>query len=935
MPNFDENVSLEQGSDTGQADTASIQPIAPAEVIWEGVTNRPLENLRARTEILRRYVQSVLYYLDYDRQLLLRSNAVFKLTEPTPGNYVLAMVGDDLWVYPTLTPGRNSGGRVRGGRVFVAGLPYSGTPLVNDLILTASAQYTGQRGYFDGDDFASVNSLTLGANRIRVDLVADPALATNVVQFAFTEAPKTKITIRYGTNGGATSLAALIAAINADLTSQGTYGVANFLRASTTAGTPAAVYPSPFTGGVVQGAYDAEAHQVTDAQLAAFFAATESGIQVNQLQEGEALAIGYPKGPVEAGVPTPRGGRRQSLWDLPVDRLGGVSTNTTPLVGWSLFSTGREPEKIPGAVPIGKIINGEFVFVDGTRLGVGESLRLGESRTTLAALASTVFGSAGAALIGFDGSGLWNADAAASANPTVPAGTLDAALDAIVAHLAAVAATNSGARRVGIESFSGAFSAGNRALSPTQGSVREALDAALNAIPTSTTGGGVNFRVNEDGHELKGVNPLNKDFTALSQGARRFGALLKPSGNLTGFARPGALNYADLVLTPIEFSGGSGLNLNEPVTSGSTNARLRLNAGDIAGRFGNIWPQLPTMISQNVFIPADEELIPLIFVRVQGLVSPTGDENGVYIFDRFFSDAGPTLGEFILRQLDFSLADFTAVTDYSSATVDFCAGQYIGGTRSNTQFAHHQLPGLYPGIVVGCAANDTPWLEVLTRSTPGFTPGVGQAVRKGTILYADRARWRPGLADERDTLNILTTADKALLDGVETGAPVDATANHHHGATYSLTRFRSSTYAYPVITDMSVGAPWFFSTPADQPPGYSKIGLIINYVASFLIAPGAPGTALIDATLDFAGSLDFLTYYSAPARIQMTKDAAGTTTLIMEGQVMVRNYLALEFPMPFPSGFRVQLRGGSAGAAVNLTGSTLSIFEVGYILTRV
>lgn len=103
MANFDENVNLKQGSDTGQADAASIQPIGPAEVVWGGTDNRPLENLRARTEILRRYMQNVLYYLDYDRCLIIRSNAAFTLTEPTPGNFELSMVGDDLWIYLSLT----------------------------------------------------------------------------------------------------------------------------------------------------------------------------------------------------------------------------------------------------------------------------------------------------------------------------------------------------------------------------------------------------------------------------------------------------------------------------------------------------------------------------------------------------------------------------------------------------------------------------------------------------------------------------------------------------------------------------------------------------------------------------------------------------------------------------------------------------------------
>lgn len=833
MANFDENVNFKQGSDTGQADAASIQPIGPAEVVWSGTDNRPLENLRARTEILRRYMQNVLYYLDYDRCLIIRSNAAFTLTEPTPGNFELSMVGDDLWIYPSLTPGLNSGGRVRGGRVFVGGLPYSGTPLVNDLILTASAQYTGQRGYFDADDFATANSLTLGANRIQVDLIADPALALNVVQFFVTEQPKTKITIRYGTNGGTTSLAVLIAAINADLTSQGTYGVANFLRASTTAAAPAAVFPTPFTGGVVQGAYDAEAHQVTAAQMAAFFAATEGGVHVNRLRAGEGLAIGYPKGPVESGVPTPRGGRRQSIWDLPTDRIGGNTSNITPTVGWSLFSTGREPEKIPGSVPIGKMINNEFVFIDGTRIAVGETIRLGESRVMKAALASTVFGSSGAALVGYDGSGLWNSDAALSPNPSIPAGTVEASLDAVVAHLAPSAAGNSGARRVGVESVAGNATTGNRALARPAGSLRQALDAALNTAPTTTTGGGINFRVNEDGHELKGQNPINKDFTTLSSGARRFSAYLHSTGDVFT-DRSGKIDWADVQFAPFWFGAGSGLNATEPVVAGSTSASLRLSAGDIVARFPSIWPWLPAFISFNIGDPFDGALIPLIFVKVDGLVSPTGNENTIYIFERFTSDAGGTLGEFLLRKLDNSSADFSAVTSYAGATVSFLTGQYTGNTNSLTKFGFHQPPSQYAGMVIGSAANDMPWLEVLTNGPPGFTPSFGQQVTKGTIFCGNRARWRVGAADERNTDNILVSGDKQLLDGVETGVPADATAGHHHGGTYTRTHLFTEEITLVERLDLDtvgLGTSFYLPRPvfvnpvvAAIPAGYTVVG---------------------------------------------------------------------------------------------------------------
>lgn len=836
MANFDQNVSLKQGSDTGQSDAQSIQPIGPAEVVWSGTSNRPLENLRERTETLRRYMQTTLYYLDYDRALLLRSNAAFTLTEPVAGQYELSMVGDDLWAYPSLTPGRNSGGRARGGRVFIGGLPYAGTPLVNDLILTASAQYTGQRGYSDADAFSTANSLTLGANRITVDLLADGTLGTGVVAFSVTETPKTKITIRYGTNGGTTTLATLITAINADLSSQGTYGVAAYLRASTTSASPATVSPTPFVGGIVQGAYDAEAHQVTAAQMAAFFAATEGGVQVNRLREGEGLAIGYPKGPVEAGVPVPRGGRRQSLWDLPTDRVGGSTQNVSPTVGWSLFSTGREPEKIPGAVPLGKILHGEFIFIDGTRVGVGETIRLSESRVMRASLASTIFGAAGASLVGYDGSGFWNADASITANPSVPAGTLDAGLDAIVAHLATSTTSNSGARRVGVESASGSGSTGNRVLGRSPGSIRQALDAVLNTAPTSTAAGGVNYRVSEDGHELKGLRPIHKDFSALTNGAQRFSALLRPTGNLE-YTRPGVVDFADLVLQPMESGGASGLQAKEPVTLGSNASRLKLNAGDIATRFAAIWPKLPYFESRGLEDSGDRALIQLIFVKVQGLVSPTNTENGLYIFERFTSDTGPTRGEFILRKMDNTPADFSAVTNASAATASFLSALVTGGTDSNTKLAVHQPPGLYPSVVLGMDSGTQPWLEVLcSLGSPAFTPGSGRTVLKGLVLYGDRGVWHPGQADERDTNNILIRDDKTLLQGVETGAPVDATLNHHHGGTYHKLHFFNEEVTLVDRTDISTMTPDtsnFIPKPPNSgvsaiPTGYAVDGWLLR-----------------------------------------------------------------------------------------------------------
>jgi hypothetical protein len=279
---YDELVSFRRGSDTGDNDANSVQPLSNTEAVWADNDNRPIDNLRVRTETLRQGLETANYFADYDRALLLRADAALTFSEPTAGAYELTLASaGSLWVYPALSPGRQSGGRWQGGRVFCANpsaagawTAYSGTPAVDDLILTTHRQYTGQRGYADADNFTTTpGGRTTGANRTVVTLIADPAVAGGVpgITAVIEGEPRVRIRITYGTAGTPTTLADLISYINNDRTSQGAYGVADFLRASSTGVTTNA--PIPFTNGVVQGAYDAEAHEITKAQFDAFFAA--------------------------------------------------------------------------------------------------------------------------------------------------------------------------------------------------------------------------------------------------------------------------------------------------------------------------------------------------------------------------------------------------------------------------------------------------------------------------------------------------------------------------------------------------------------------------------------------------------------------------------------------------------------------------------------
>ena len=512
---YDQQTTFKRGGDSGQNTDASIQPIAGGEALWEDPLNRSPGNLRHRTEALRTAVDDLRYYADYDRALILRADATtftFTQEDPTgdPGAYRLRMTGGPLWVLPALTPGTHSGGRPGGARMFVQNGPewtaYAGNLGASDLSFTASSTYTGMRGYADADNLATeANGLSLGANRLTITLVADAARAGGVaaMSLAVTGNPAVNITITYGTLTP-TTINDVIAKVNADETSQVTYGLSHLVRASTSSSGTSA--PPAITNAVFQGAYDAEAHQVTLAALDGFFTAQDVATLAyhNRLQEGEGLALFFEAGPVERGLSVPKGGRRQSIYDLPNDKEGDNDPNTAPATGWNLFNTGREPEKIPGSVPIGKMKDGRFIFIDGTIVGT-TPISLSESDVTMNRLAAQS-GTTGASLIGYGGSVNWQIPAGTvenaldsvdsilfaatgsskigydgSPNSWIPAGKVDAALDAVDTALASQTATT-GAARIG---YGGSVNAWI-----PQGTVEAALDAVDTALAlqTGTTG---------------------------------------------------------------------------------------------------------------------------------------------------------------------------------------------------------------------------------------------------------------------------------------------------------------------------------------------------------------------------------------------------------------------------------------------------------------
>lgn len=841
-PNADESVSFEQGSDSNQNDALSIQPVAPGEFVWDAVADRPLENLRKRTEVLRGKLEDHAFLSDYDRALILRSNAGFEFQQTALAgtSYRLNAFGSgDLWVYAALTPGRVSGGRNKGGRLFVyqggVWVPYTGTVGVNELVLTTNADYTGQRAYADGTDLATAATLSLGANGVRVDLVANGAIPGGVgsVTAVWSGAPKRKVVITYGTAAPATTLADLIAFINADLTSGTTYGLANLFRATTTGVTSNP--PTPFTGGRVQGEYDAEAFQVPQAQLTAFF-----NISANWLAEGEGLAIGFPAGLVETG-PGAKGGRRQSLWDLPTNRVGGKAQNTAPAVTPNLFNTAREPEKIPGSIPIGKMIEGRFVFIDGTNLPPipftatpGDNpLKLTESFDSILRYASSVSHAlCGALLIGYlsNPGTLWD-----NGDPFTEANVADA-LDAIVNQLAAeggAGGVNSGTARLGAGELVGVASALNTALSVPASSLLNQLLALLN---TSGPYGGLNTRVSEFGHFLHGVKPLEKDFTeaapaTLSNGG---GVMLRAQVNRTpGTTGPLGVNKYDLasmMLQPLAIDdGGVVLKYDEPVDNGGGAPAndLRFTDAGAAARIVNV---------PNYIQPLITDLSGSVYAyvaRLQG--TGLGSVAGYYLVVLF-----DTVNTRIrLKALDGSDPDFSTA-DFTGATLTVFTATLHGNDRYSRRVRMSHV-GIAPMAHLAVVAPDSEFLRTTATTGVAATPAKTHAIYK-----ANKVIFHPGdtgigaQSIEKRTESILIPNDYDLLKGKETGTPVTATLNHHHASDYTETRFTSGQpllVALAALHDVDSGT----ATEIDLPdPGVGRVlkGCIVQIRVTATSASG-------------------------------------------------------------------------------------------------
>jgi len=324
-------IDYTSASDDNQNDAESIEPVLNGENVIAGVggvVNRPAENLRERSEVIRGVLEDLRYLADADRQLMLGGPGL--VTWPGPPAWVggtgIPTISDNLWIVPALTPGE-------AGNTPPVASAYGTLQLDSIEVPDGGILCTSMRRSYSGGDQISVKVIADAA--FSVELLAD------------------KRTIIVTAIAGTTTLLEVKDAINALVDSEGQFVAATYYGA----GADAHVIVAPQTKQFVAGNYDGEAHLITKANFDAFFAV---GAGANALSDGDSLCIWFEY-LIDPGTPATKGGRRQSIPE---------NTNTTVLEG-AFFNSRLHPERLVNALPVAKVLNNNLIWLNGVAIPPG------------------------------------------------------------------------------------------------------------------------------------------------------------------------------------------------------------------------------------------------------------------------------------------------------------------------------------------------------------------------------------------------------------------------------------------------------------------------------------------------------------------------------------------------------------------------------------
>jgi len=322
-------IDYQLGLDTGDDNPGSIQPVLDGEDANQATFQRPSESLRTRTEILRRTTEDSLYLQDADRSLLLSGGGTvhWNGTSAAGGDGAF-VISADLALRPFLAPATTA----------PAAINLNGVDLAATTIATAGvnpARAYGQLG----------NASHPGANRITVEVLAIPGAASIT---ASVSSPPGPLHVAVSANPNTHTLQNLIDFLASD--DPGAISVrALGLTARLHAGAQGATLITPVARVFLSGAADAELHLVSPLALSTFFAGGD-----NAMQEGDVLAIWY-----DALVSASGGGRRQSLAEAP--------ENSAYVPATGLFLVRLHPERIPGALPLARVVDGDLILANHDR----------------------------------------------------------------------------------------------------------------------------------------------------------------------------------------------------------------------------------------------------------------------------------------------------------------------------------------------------------------------------------------------------------------------------------------------------------------------------------------------------------------------------------------------------------------------------------------
>ncbi len=330
--------------DTGEEEAASVRPYANGERAIAATFNRPIENLRTRTEILRDEVEDLKYLIDADRSVTASGGGAMTWHGTVAGGGG----GTGVWELEALTSLTI--------RPFLAPLVSTiAQATIRDVVFKTIAVPVGAidppRAYS-------------GANKISVEVTGT---TSSVLGIAVSGVPANNVLITVNTHAvNGTTSQQLIDWLNAhvDAASFRNLGLEAALLAGAT-GTDVFNADTAWVSTdkmTLSGATDAERHVVTAAGLAAFFAINTPSAGVNKLIEGDVLCVYHPSLYNGAG-----GGRREAV-PYPDDNTDADN---------NLFILRRFPEKQPYAIPVATVMDNELRLIDGTILPKGVTSGLG------------------------------------------------------------------------------------------------------------------------------------------------------------------------------------------------------------------------------------------------------------------------------------------------------------------------------------------------------------------------------------------------------------------------------------------------------------------------------------------------------------------------------------------------------------------------------